>query len=47
MDVDITIKLPKGTKGRDLIVKMQKNSLLVSMKGQEPIMEVCFPYFDG
>ncbi|KAI9168150.1 hypothetical protein H9P43_007521 [Blastocladiella emersonii ATCC 22665] len=39
-DVDVTIALPKGTKGRDLVVKMDKAKLRVQIKGQpEPIMD--------
>lgn len=38
-DVDITIPVPKGTRGRDLKVVISKTKLSVGLKGQEPIME--------
>ncbi|KAJ3184045.1 hypothetical protein HDU85_001896 [Gaertneriomyces sp. JEL0708] len=38
-DVDVTVQLPKGTRGRDLAVTMQKRRLKAGLKGQEPIME--------
>ena len=43
MDVDITVPVPKGTRGRDLNVVIQKKKLSVGLKGKEPIMagELC------
>ncbi|KAI8815697.1 putative nudC protein [Fimicolochytrium jonesii] len=38
-DVDVTVQLPKGTRGRDLAVTIGKRSLKVGLKGAEPIME--------
>ncbi|KLO17061.1 nuclear movement protein nudC [Schizopora paradoxa] len=38
-DVDITIQVPKGTRGRDLKVVISKTKLSVGLKGQDPIME--------
>lgn len=42
-DVDIEVPVPKGTRGRDLNVVIQKKKLSVSLKGQDPIMsgELC------
>ncbi|CAE6429217.1 unnamed protein product [Rhizoctonia solani] len=38
-DLDITVPLPKGTRARDLIVKIQKKKLSAGLKGKEPILE--------
>lgn len=38
-EVDIYVPVPKGTRGRDLVVKIQRNKLSVGLKGKEPIME--------
>ena len=42
-EVDITVPVPKGTRGRDLNVVLQKKKLSVGLKGKEPIMggELC------
>lgn len=42
-DVDIDVPVPKGTRGRDLTVIIQKKKLSVGLKGKEPIMsgELC------
>jgi hypothetical protein len=42
-EVDIVVPVPKGTRGRDLNVVIQKKKLSVGLKGQEPIMsgELC------
>ncbi|KAJ3538087.1 hypothetical protein NM688_g6571 [Phlebia brevispora] len=42
-DVDIEVPVPKGTRGRDLNVVIQKKKLSVGLKGKEPIMagELC------
>ncbi|RPD55820.1 nuclear movement protein nudC [Lentinus tigrinus ALCF2SS1-6] len=42
-DVDVTVSVPKGTRGRDLNVVIQKKKLSVGLKGKEPIMagELC------
>ena len=37
-EVDVTIEVPQGTRGRDLVVVVKKNYLSVSLKGKEPIM---------
>jgi hypothetical protein len=39
-DVDISIPVPKGTRGRDLEIVLKKNQFKVSLKGKEPIVEV-------
>ncbi|TPX65291.1 hypothetical protein SpCBS45565_g05270 [Spizellomyces sp. 'palustris'] len=38
-EVDITVQLPKGIKGRDLNVLIQKRRLKAGLKGQDPILE--------
>ncbi|CAE6335901.1 Nuclear movement protein nudC OS=Emericella nidulans (strain FGSC A4 / ATCC 38163 / CBS 112,46 / NRRL 194 / M139) GN=nudC PE=3 SV=1 [Rhizoctonia solani AG-1 IB] len=38
-DLDITVPLPKGTRARDLVVKIQKKKLSAGLKGREPILE--------
>ncbi|KAG2198637.1 hypothetical protein INT47_001776 [Mucor saturninus] len=38
-DVDITIPVPKGTRGRDLEVVLKKNQFKVGLKGKTPIVE--------
>lgn len=42
-EVDIVVPVPKGTRGRDLSVVIQKKKLSVGLKGKEPIMagELC------
>ncbi|KAJ3321964.1 hypothetical protein HDV06_003717 [Boothiomyces sp. JEL0866] len=44
-EVDLTIQLPKGTRGRDLQVSITKTHISVALKGQEPIVkgELCAP----
>jgi HSP20 family molecular chaperone IbpA len=39
-DVDVTYKLPKGIRGKDLDIKIQRTKIKVGIKGQEPILEV-------
>lgn len=34
----MTVEVPKGTRGRDLVVVIKKNYLSVGLKGQEPIL---------
>jgi len=38
-DVDISVPVPKGTRGRDLDIKLTKKGLAVGLKGKEKIME--------
>ncbi|KAB5594346.1 Nuclear migration protein nudC [Ceratobasidium theobromae] len=38
-ELDITVPLPKGTRPKDLVVKIMKKKLSVGLKGQEPILE--------
>ena len=42
-DVDIEVPVPKGTRGRDLSVVIQRKKLSVGLKGKDPIMsgELC------
>jgi hypothetical protein len=42
-EVDITVGVPQGTRGKDLAIVIQKKRLSVGLKGQEPIMtgELC------
>jgi len=37
-EVDVTIEVPKGTRGRDLVVVIKKNYLSAGLKGKEPIL---------
>ena len=39
-DVDVTIPVPKGTRGRDLQVELKKKYIKVALKGQSPLIEV-------
>jgi len=34
-DVDVTVPVPKGTRAKDLVIKMSKKALSVALKGQE------------
>ncbi|KAF3081424.1 hypothetical protein TWF569_001732 [Orbilia oligospora] len=38
-EVDITVALPAGTRGRDLIVDIKLTGLKVGLKGKEPLFE--------
>ncbi|CAE6424555.1 unnamed protein product [Rhizoctonia solani] len=38
-DVDLVVPLPKGTRARDLNVKIAKKKLSAGLKGHEPILE--------
>jgi hypothetical protein len=38
-EVDITVPVPEGSKGRDLNVVIQKKKLSVGLKGKEKIMD--------
>ncbi|KAG4098441.1 HSP20-like chaperone [Neocallimastix lanati (nom. inval.)] len=38
-DVDITVPIPKGTRAKQLDIKIEKKHLKAGLKGQEPIME--------
>ncbi|KAG8999856.1 hypothetical protein FRB94_005881 [Tulasnella sp. JGI-2019a] len=38
-EVDLTVPVPKGTRGRDLDVKILKRKMVVGLKGKEKIME--------
>jgi len=40
-DVDVVVPIAGNYKGRDLDVKLSKQALKVSIKGQEPIIDVC------
>ncbi|TEB35205.1 nuclear movement protein nudC [Coprinellus micaceus] len=42
-EVDISVPVPKGTRGKDLTVVIAKKKLSVTLKGQEPILsgELC------
>lgn len=42
-ELDIEVPVPKGTRGRDLTVVIQKKKLSVGLKGKEPILsgELC------
>ncbi|KAF8971366.1 HSP20-like chaperone [Flammula alnicola] len=42
-EVDVTVPVPQGTRGKDLHVVIQKKKLSVGLKGAEPIMagELC------
>ena len=39
-DVDITVSIPKGTKGRDLTVVIKQKQLSAGLKNQPPIIHV-------
>lgn len=38
-DVDVTVPVPKGTRGRDLVVVIQKKNFSIGLKGKEKILE--------
>lgn len=42
-EVDVTVPVPKGTRGKQLNVVIQKKKLVVGLKGEEPILsgELC------
>jgi len=38
-ELDLEVPVPKGTRGKELTVVIQKKKLSVGLKGQEPILE--------
>ena len=38
-ELDVTVPVPKGTRGRDLNVVIAKKKLTVGLKGKEPILD--------
>lgn len=38
-EVDIIVPVPKGTRARDITIKILKKKLLVGLKGKEPILD--------
>ena len=42
-DLDITVSIESRFKGKDLDIKIARNTLKVGIKGQEPIIDVRFP----
>jgi hypothetical protein len=40
-DVDISVPVPIGTRGKDLIVILSPTKIKVGLKGKDPILEVC------
>ncbi|KAF2484131.1 HSP20-like chaperone [Neohortaea acidophila] len=43
-DVDVTAPIPSNLKGKDLDVKITKNSIKAGIKGQDVIIEGTFPH---
>ena len=43
-DLDISVPVPGNLKGRDLDVRMARQTLRVGVKGQEPIIDVRWPF---
>lgn len=43
-DLDITVSIESKYKGKDLDIKIARNTLKVGIKGQEPIIDVRFPH---
>ena len=43
-DLDLTVPVRENLKGRDLQVDIKKMTLLVRVKGEEPIIEVKPPF---
>ena len=41
-EVDITIPIGASYKGKDLVIELKKKHLKVQIKGQDPIIDVCF-----
>ncbi|KAG0289585.1 hypothetical protein BGZ98_003783 [Dissophora globulifera] len=39
IDLDISVEVPKGTRGKDLVIEIKKKSLKVGLKGQDPIIQ--------
>lgn len=37
-DLDVTVPVTKGTRGKDVEIKIQKRFLSVGLKGKEPIL---------
>lgn len=40
LDVDVSLSVPSGLRGRDLAIVIAKTSLSVGVKGKEPIIKV-------
>ncbi|BFZ59015.1 hypothetical protein YB2330_000015 [Saitoella coloradoensis] len=43
-DVDVDIPIPKGTRGKFVNVVIEKQRIIVGLKGQEPILEGSLPH---
>ncbi|RPA74064.1 nuclear movement protein NudC [Ascobolus immersus RN42] len=43
-DVDITIEVPKGTRGKQCVVEIKRDSIKVGLAGQEPILQGTLPH---
>lgn len=41
-DADVSVPVPESTRGRDLDVSLTRTRIKVGLKGQEPIVEVCY-----
>ncbi|TGZ85338.1 CS-domain-containing protein [Ascodesmis nigricans] len=43
-DVDVSIPVPAGTRGRDLSVSIERTTISVGLKGKEPIISGSLPH---
>lgn len=41
-EVNVNVPVPKGTKSRFVVCEIKKNHLKVGLKGQPPVIDVCF-----
>lgn len=44
-EAEVSVPIPGNLKSKDLIVELKKSHLKVAVKGQEPIIDVGYPFW--
>lgn len=45
-DLDISLEVPGNLRSRDLRVEIKKKTIIIGVKGQDPILSVCFSFHE-